>query len=690
MIRYQKDTEHIATLTLDMTGRNVNILNHEITDAFEPVLAHLEKEKKANKLKGIIITSSKSSFLAGGDIDYIFNEKNPEALFDYSRKLQQLFRRIESPGVPVAAAINGTALATGFELALACHYRVVIDKPTTRVGFPEISVGLMPSNGGCIRMMWLLGIQKALEVLTTGKRLRPKEAFNVGIVDELATDEKAQPEGRRPWDTVNCQIPHQKSDLENRMLIGQLTAEITRKYQNNYPAPKAILNTLVEGSKLDFDTACRVESRHFTQLVGSPEAHNMAHALWHNFNEIKEGKRRPKGFGKFRPKKIGIIGAGQMGSGIAISCLLNGLKVVLKDVSMAIAARAEVYCTKHLNHLVEVGTISDSECKNYLKRIKVTDNSADFEDCDLVIEAVFENKNVKVKVTKEAEAHLDEYAFFATNTVSIPITTLQKAATRPENYIGLHFFKPAESVQVVEIIKGDHTSDETIARAYDFVKKIRKTPILSKDVWGFFAARVQNTFILEGITMLQEGYSPAMIENLSMQAGMPRGALEWADAMSLKLAMSYEKQAAKHYGPKYIQHPAIDVIDKMLNELDRPSRKKKAGFWNYNEDEWKTNLWEGLGEHFPTTQTAFDRSEIIDRFLFVQVLEAIWCMQEGVITTTAEANLGSILAWGFPACKGGVIRFVHAYGKDKFIAKCNALEKLHGPRFKVPKYIEQL
>ncbi|MDG2417697.1 MAG: 3-hydroxyacyl-CoA dehydrogenase NAD-binding domain-containing protein [Saprospiraceae bacterium] len=700
MIRYKKDIDNIITLMLDMEGRNINIINHKIGAQFTPVMQHLKDEKARGSLRGIIITSAKNNFLAGGDLDYLHEVTDPEAIFDFSQNMQKFFRDLESPGVPVVAAINGSALGTGFELALACHYRVAIDNPKIRLGHPEVTLGIMPGGGGVIRMLWTLGVEKAYHVLADGKRFLPKEALEAGIVDVLAKDEKEMlyiakqwllenQEGRRTWDTNNGKIPGGRAkNNELGQRISLLTAQLMRDTENNYPAPAAILNTLTEGSLVDFDTACRIESRYFTELVKSREAKNMIKAFWYDFNAIKEGSSRPKGYGKFRVKKVGIIGAGLMGSSVAFICLMNRMEVVLKDISKAVAEKGKDLCQQKLNRMVEKGKLTSLQVPKILKKINTTDNAAKFKDCDIIIEAVFENQNVKANVTREAEMHLDEYSIFATNTISIPITKLATASARPENFVGLHFFAPADEVPLVEVVRGKRTSNEAIAKAFDFIKAIRKIPIVVKDNWGFFAARVQNTFILEGITLLQEGYAPALIENLSLQAGMPKGALALADNLSLNIVLQYENQAAEIYGSKYIRHPAVDVLLKMIKDLNRQGKKMRAGFYDYQKD--SQQLWQELDNHFPSHSNSVAKHEIIERLLFVQVIEAFWCLQEGIIKTEEEGNLGSIFGWGFPAFKGGVYQFVTDYGINDFIKKCELLEKKLGPRFQVPKRLRKM
>lgn len=701
MIKYTKDTDNIVTLTLDMQSRSANVINHEIGEAFLPVVEHLKREKHQGALRGVILTSAKKSFLEGGDLDYLRRMENASDIFIFNEKLKRFLRDLESPGVPVVAAINGAALGTGFEVALACHHRIVVNLPKVRLGLPEINLGMMPGSGGVIRLMWLLGIEKAFPILTGGRHYSPSEALHVGIIDELAKDradmmEKAKAwlmenkEGRRPWDRLECQIPGGTiREIAVANYIRHKAVELTGKWRHNYPAPTAILNVLAEGSKVDFDTACQIEGRYYTALLQSRACKNMTKALWFDYQAIEQGKNRPKGYGKFRPKKVGVIGAGMMGSGIAWACLQNGLSVVLKDVSRAIAERGLIYVQSKSSKLIEEGRLLVSEREDLMKNLQITEDPQDFEDCDLVIEAVFENPMVKQKVTREAEAFIDEYSLFASNTISIPITQLAKASVRPQNYIGLHFFAPADETPLVEIVRGDQTSNESVARAFDFVRKIDKIPIVVKDDWGFYAARVRNTYILEGVTMLEEGYPPALIENLGKQSGMPQGALASADDFGLHMVLRYEQQAAMHYGNKYIQHPAVGVLKLMIEELQRSGRGKKAGFYSYTQED-NRQLWSELPVHFPVVQQTFDRSEITERLLFAQVIEAVWCMQEKVIRSIPAANLGSIYGWGFPAFKGGVIQYIADYGKDAFIKRCGFFEKEYGPRFKAPPLLKKM
>ncbi|MEL7222297.1 MAG: 3-hydroxyacyl-CoA dehydrogenase NAD-binding domain-containing protein, partial [Bacteroidota bacterium] len=691
----------IVTIIFDMVGREHNVINHEISESFVPVIQHLQAEKAKGQLKGVILTSAKKSFLSGGDLGYLYDENDPQKLFEAAEQLSRFFRDLERPGVPVVAAIAGNALGTGFEVALACHQRIVLDSSNVRVGIPEVNLGLMPSGGNVIRMMWLLGIEKAFQVLTSGHHYSPQEALKVGIIDDLASSqhelmEKSRewilnhPTWRRPWDHENGQIPGgtaEDPDLLERLRA--LAAGLAAATYNNSPAKRAILNVLVEGSKVNFATACRIENRRFAKLVCSKRAKNMISTFWMDYLSVKGGINRPKGFGKFRVKKVGIIGSGHMGSGITTACIQHGLTVVLKDVSKAVAQRGMEIVSQKVDQLIEAGTFQQSEREAILSRVLTTDDAADFADCDLVIEAVFESQQIKRKVIREAEEHLDKYSIIGTNTVSIPITELAKACHRPEQCVGLHFFPPADKVPLVEIVRGQQTSDETIAKAVDFVQRIMKIPIVVKDDWGFYVARVQNTYILEGISMLQEGYPAALIENLGRQLGMPRAPLELADELGLELVIEYERQAAKHYGSKYVKHIAVEVLQLMLEQFQRSGKIKKQGFYEYEPDQ-NSFLWPELKEHWPVSHPSYDREALSERLIFAQVIEALWCMQEKVIHSAAAANLGSIYGWGFPRETGGVIRFIHDYGPDNFIARAKIYQEKHGQRFRIPKVLREI
>jgi 3-hydroxyacyl-CoA dehydrogenase/enoyl-CoA hydratase/3-hydroxybutyryl-CoA epimerase len=701
MIRYSKDTDHIVTLTLDMTNRSANIINHEVCKAFMPVLEHLKAEKQQGNLRGIIITSAKKTFLTGGDLDYLYHASDPAAIFDHSQMLHHFFRELEAPGVPVVAAINGSALGTGYELALACHHRITVNRSDIKLGLTETSLGIMPSGGSVIRLMWLLGIDKAYKILATGAAYTPLEALDAGLTDSLAEDEKdllekahawllENREDKRPWDIPGRKIPGGAANTPAmHPVIRRLTAKLYKDTYGNFPAHSAILNTLTEGSVVDFDTACRIQGRYFTQLVTSKAAKNMMKAFWYDLNIIKDGVSRPKGFGRFRPQKAGVVGAGAMGSGIAFVCAAAGIEVVLKDISTTVAELGKTHIANRIDELIAFKKLIDPDKKQILHRIHPTDTSRDFEYCDIIIETVFENQQLKSKVIRESEQFLDEYAIIASNTSAIPISALGAATARPANFVGMRFFFPVETAPLVEIIRGEHTSGETIARAFDFVRAIHKIPVIVKDHWGFFVARVQNTFILEGVALLQEGYGSALIEHLALQAGMRQSPLALADELGLGLVLEYERQAALLYGNKYISHPAVKGLNLLRDTLKRPGKPEKKGFYEITAS-GERRLWNELPVYFPDTRQAYDRREITERLLFAQVLEALWCLHEKVIPTIEEADIASILGWGFPRNKGGVIQCIADYGVYAFVLRCKDFETRLGPRFQLPKRLEKL
>lgn len=702
MIKYKKTTENIVTITMDMDGRSANVINHEIGRAFVPCIEHLRKEKAANALKGVIITSAKKTFLAGGDLDYLYHANNPQEVFAFSQQLKALFRTIEQLGVPVVAAINGAALGGGYELAAACHYRICVDNPEAKIGLPEVTLGILPGGGGCIRLTWLLGIERAFHILTEGKSFQPQEAKKLGLIDEVQPTIEAvidraydwirqNPTAQQPWDsgaTIPGGTPHTPRIAQ---LIAAAAAQLTHKTRNNYPAPIAIAAVLTEGSLVDFDTAQRIESRYFTELVCGSVSKNMQQAFWFDLNKIKDGLSRPKGYGKFRPRKIGIIGAGMMGSGISFMASWAGLEVVLKDVSRTIADKGKAHSATLVAQRVTQGKMTQFEATTLLNRIKPTENYADFKGCDIVIEAVFENKQLKARVTKETEPFLDTDGIFASNTSTLPITDLAKASVRPENYIGLHFFSPVEKMQLVEIIKGEKTSDETLARAFDLAKLLHKIPIVVNDSRGFYTTRVVSTYLLEGILLLTEGQEAMRIESAGMNAGMPLGPLALCDELSLSLLADIEAQnlqllhvdkpeQAMSFLANYSD--ATQFVTKMITDFNRIGKAKGGGFYEYPLEGSK-KIWAQLPQLIAPT-LPFAATDLHDRLLFVQVLETVKCLDEKILSSTADANVGAIFGWGFAPFKGGTLQFIDDYGLDNFIKRCGELEKRYGKRFAVP------
>jgi 3-hydroxyacyl-CoA dehydrogenase/enoyl-CoA hydratase/3-hydroxybutyryl-CoA epimerase len=543
----------------------------------------------------------------------------------------------------------------------------------------------------------LNGLKKTYPILTAGRLYRPIEALKYEIIDEVAVDEKEliqkaknwifdNLDYKRPWDQAKYDIPGGNIETPHiTKWIAETNARLMKKTKGNFPAFQAILGTMVEAASVDFDTANRIESRFFTELIRSKTARNMVKAFWFDLNKIKSNHSRPKGFGKFRPKRIGIIGAGRMGSAIATVCATSGLNVIIKDVSMVIAERGRKYCDLLLEKRVGEGSLTTEEKNIIFNKIQITDKFKDFQDCDVVIEAVFENINLKQRVIRETEVYLDEFTLFATNTSNISISRLAKASDNPEDFIGIHFYAPAETQLLVNIIVGEKTSDETVARAYDFVRNIGKIPIIIRDRRGFYTPRVSSMYAMEGLALLNEGVPPVVIERLGMKAGMGKGPLAMLDEMSLATTLIFERRKQEHFTNIYYHQKEIEVLAKMVNELKREGAISKAGFYDYSDD--TPLLWDGLKAYFDINETYPDEKEVIDRFMFVQAIEAVRTLEQGTIRSVAEANIGSIWGWNFPPFKGGVLQYINDYGLNNFIEKAAILEKQYGIRFSLPNLI---
>lgn len=699
MITYNKDQDNIVTITLDNPSKSANVINKAFGEALEKVLGQLQADKD---IKGIIITSAKDTFLAGADIDEMFSESSADNFFNQTQAFKAGLRYIETQGKPVVAAINGTALGGGFEVCLACHKRIVIDNPKIQIGLPEVTLGLLPGGGGVIRMVRLIGLQPSLPFLTEGKKVSPKEALSNGLVHELATDREdlmakakawimATKSAQQPWDQDGYKIPGgspQSPKLAQMLPVAP--AMLAKKTYNNYPAPLAIMAVAIEGAVVDFETATRIESRYFAGLATGKVAKNMITTFWTQLNALNAGGSRPKIDKKYTFKKVGVLGAGMMGSGIAYSCAMSGLEVVLKDVSQESADKGKAYSEKLLQKRVSKGKSTKEKADEILSRIKASADANDLAGCDLIIEAVFENRELKAKVTAEAEAVMDITGVFASNTSTLPITGLATKSSRPAQFIGLHFFSPADKMPLVEIIIGKETSDETLARAFDFVKQIKKTPIVVNDSRGFYTSRVFATYVLEGIALLQEGNHPRAIEVAGLKGGMPVGPLALTDEVSLSLIAHIRSQTIedlKLEGKEIPSHHAYEVIDKMI-ALKREGKAKGAGFYDYPAD-GKKMLWSGLTDEFPAKSTLSD-AEMTERMMFIQVIETVRCLEENVLMNVPDANIGSVFGWGFAPFKGGTLQFVNDYGVSAFVAKAKELHSKYGERFAVPALLENM
>jgi len=700
-IRYETDAEGIVTITFDSPDGPVNTMSQAWHDDFIACAARVDAEK--DKLRGVILASGKASFFAGADLKSVLQltEKDAPEVYRGIEAVKAAFRKLELCGRPVVAAINGAALGGGWEICLAAHWRICIADPKIELGCPEVNLGLLPGAGGVTKMTRLLGLQTALPLLAEGKLMRPAEALQLKLIDELVDDRAAllararawiaaNPQPQQPWDRKDFRIPGGGARAPaNGMLVVAAPAVLTQKTRGLYPAPEAILSCAVEGTLTDFDSAMRNESRYLAKLMTGQVARNMITAFFFNLNAIKSGASRPKNLPKWKASKVGILGAGMMGAAIAYVNAARRVPCVLKEVTLEQAEKGKAYSVKLLEKRIKRRRTDEAGAAQTLALIKPTASVDDLAGCDLIIEAVFENRELKSQVTKEAEPKLATDGIFASNTSTLPITGLAQASQRPDHFIGLHFFSPADKMQLVEIIVGKETSDATLARAFDYVQQIGKTPIVVNDSRGFFTSRVFGTWVSEGQAMLLEGIPAPVIENAARQAGMPVGPLAIADEVSMKLSQMVRKQAKADLGAEgktYRQHPAFALVDRMVDEFKRPGRAGGGGFYEYPEGGEKF-LWPELKRLFEKPGAAWEMQELKDRILYIQAIESARCLEEGVLRNVADANIGSIFGIGFPAWAGGALQFINAVGVAKFAARAEALAARYGERYACPKIV---
>ncbi|MCU4414156.1 enoyl-CoA hydratase/isomerase family protein [Acinetobacter sp. WU_MDCI_Axc73] len=698
-IKYEKNADNIVILTLDSSGQSANTMNAEFRDSLDEVSQKLKAE---TDLKGVIFRSAKKTFFAGGDLDELIQVQPEHAteFFNMAEKLKSHLRSIETLGVPVVAALNGTALGGGWELALGCHYRIAINDPKTKFGLPEVTLGLLPGGGGIVRMVRLLGLQNAFPFLLEGKQFGVNQAKSLGLVHDTVENEqelldkaiawvKANPKSQQPFDIKGYKIPGGDPKTPAvAQVLAIAPAMLRDKTKGCYPAPEAIMAAAVEGAQVDVDTALRIESRYFTQLTIGQISKNMIGTFWHGLNAIKSGASRPANIAKWKANKVGVLGAGMMGAGIAYATATQGIPVILKDVSVENAEKGKAYSQKLLDKRVSQGRMTAEKRDQILALITATSDAVDLTGCDLIIEAVFENQELKAQVTQEAEQYLAEGGIFASNTSTLPITGLATASKYAQNFIGLHFFSPVDKMQLVEIIKGKQTSAETLAKAYDFVQQIAKTPIVVNDSRGFFTSRVFGTFIQEGMRLLAEGVHPAKIEMAALKAGMPIGPLAIQDEVSLSLTEHVAAEARKALqaeGKDLPKTPVDEVVHTMIHELNRKGKAAGAGFYEYPEN-GKKHLWDGLSRW--TKENDISEQEMIDRFLFVQALDTLRCYEEGVLESVVDANVGSIFGIGFAPWTGGAIQFLNQNGIEKSLQRAEQLAAKYGERFNPPQLLK--
>ncbi|HEY7043027.1 MAG TPA: 3-hydroxyacyl-CoA dehydrogenase NAD-binding domain-containing protein [Nocardioidaceae bacterium] len=709
-IRYAIDSDGIVLLTLDDPRSAANTMNDQYAASMAGVVDRLYTER--DEITGVVITSAKKTFFAGGDLVSLAKTTpaDAEAVFDQLQRIKADLRRLELLGKPVVAAINGSALGAGLEIALATHHRIALDDGRLEIGCPEVTLGLLPGAGGVTRTVRMLGLQDALlNVLLKGQRHRPAAALALGLVDELVADREALlPAARKwvldhrddagvttqPWDRPEYRMP---GGIPSSPTLAQhlpaFPANLRKQLKGApYPAPRAILAAAVEGAQTDFETATRIESRYFVDLVTGPISKNMIQAFFFDLQAINSGTSRPNDVPAYTARKVGIIGAGMMGAGIAYECARAGMEVVLEDVSVDAAGKGKAHSLRLLDKQVDQGRLSTEQREEILARIQPAGDPSELAGCDLVIEAVFEDQELKHRVFREVEEVVDGDALLCSNTSTLPITGLAEAVQRQRDFIGLHFFSPVERMPLVEIIVGEQTSDEAVAKAYDVARQIKKTPIVVNDSRGFFTSRVFGTLVLEGVAMLGEGIDPITIERAATQMGFPAPPLAMVDEVSLVLPRKIAAEAAKAAeasGAGAFASPAMAVVDRMVDEFGRLGKAAGAGFYEYPADGRKF-LWPGLWEHGvdPAKNPVDDATfrDLQERFTFVMSLETIRCVEEGVLRSTAEANIGSIFGIGFPALYGGALQYVNGYagGVAGFAARAQELAASYGPRFTPP------
>ncbi len=685
----------IATLTFDEPNSPVNTMCAAWQADIVAAVAQIAQDKA--QLKGVILASSKKTFFAGADLKSVMRltDADAPALFAEIERLKRAFRTLETLGIPVVACLNGSALGGGWEVALSAHHRIAVDDAKIQFGLPELTLGLIPGATGITKMTRLLGLMGAQPYIMESKLFNPRQGHELGLVHELVADASelraralvwiaANPQAKQPWDDKAYKMPG--GTPANPRIAGGLVvapAMLSAKTHGRYPAPEAALSAMVEGAQVDYDTATRIESRYLASLMAGPVARNMINTFFFNLNAIKSGQSRPQGVPRWQPKKVGILGAGMMGAGIAYAQARSGIATVLKDVSLEKAEQGKAYSARLTQKRVDKGSMSAVDQQALLNRITPTADAADLKGCDLIIEAVFEQRALKAKVTQEAEPMLAAGGFFASNTSTLPIGGLAQASQHPARFVGIHFFSPVDKMKLVEIIRGPQTDDETVARAFDYVLALGKLPIVVNDARGFYTSRTFGTYVMEGAAMLGEGIPAAVIENAAVQAGLPVGPLAVLDETALSLSVHViEQTRADHAaeGKAYDTTPGERLVERMVKELGRSGRAAGGGFYDYPQGA-KKHLWPELKKLFEKPGVAWNVKDIQDRLLYRQSVETARCLAEGVLTHVHDANVGSIFGIGFPAWTGGAMQFIYGQGVEAFEQRCAELAAAHGQGF---------
>ncbi|NIH87393.1 3-hydroxyacyl-CoA dehydrogenase NAD-binding domain-containing protein [Amycolatopsis granulosa] len=702
-IRWDQDSDGIVVLTLDDPNQSANTMNADFRESFANAVERLESEQ--DSISGVVLTSAKKTFFAGGDLRDLI-QATPEQAAEITERTNEMkaqLRKLETLGKPVVAAINGAALGGGLEIALAAHHRIVADVPGAVVGLPEVTLGLLPGGGGIVRTVRLLGIQSAvLNVLVQGQRHKPAKALEIGLVHEVVStvDEllprakewiKANPGAQQPWDVKGYKMPGgTPSNPKFAANLPAFPANLRKQIKGApMPAPRAILAAAVEGAQVDVETATRIETRYFVSLVTGQVAKNMTKAFFFDLQHINSGGSRPDGYDKYQARKVGVLGAGMMGAAIAYVSAKAGIDVVLKDVSQEAAEKGKGYAVKLEEKALSRGKTTKEKSDALLARIKPTADPADFAGVDFVIEAVFESQELKHKVFGEIENIVDPDAVLGSNTSTLPITGLAQGVQRQEDFIGIHFFSPVDKMPLVEIIRGEKTSDATLAKVFDYTLQIKKTPIVVNDSRGFFTSRVIGTFLNEAVAAVGEGVEPASIEQAGSQAGYPAPPLQLMDELTLTLPRKIREEtraAIEAAGGTWRSHASEAVINRMIDEFDRKGRSSGAGFYDYDENGKRAGLWPGLRDAFKSGSGNVSFKDLQERMLFAEALETVRCFDEGVLTSVQDANIGSIFGIGFPAWTGGVIQYINQYegGLPGFVARARELAERYGDHFQPP------
>ena len=722
-VRYDQDEDGIVVLTLDDPTASANTMNDLYVASMGAAVKRLQAERE--HITGVVVTSAKRTFFAGGNLAKMMQAGPDDAaeIFAGVEEIKAQLRGLETLGRPVVAAINGAALGGGLEIALACHHRIAVDDPRTELGLPEVTLGLLPGGGGVTRVVRMKGLYDGLmDVLITGTRFKPQGALEKGLVDELVASRddllpsakawvleyRDDPEAAtQPWDRPGYRMPGgTPSSPKLAAFLPAFPANLRKQTKGaNYPAPRAIMSAAVEGAQVDFDTASRIESRYLTKLLVGQNSKNMIQAFFFDLQAINSGSLRPEGFETFTATRLGVLGAGMMGAGIAYTAARAGIEVVLKDTHVEAAEKGKANAATVLDKQIARGTMSEERKREILDRITPTGDPADLAGCDSVIEAVFEDPSLKAKVFGEVQDVVAGRALLCSNTSTLPITELATGVNRPEDFVGLHFFSPVDKMPLVEIIKGEKTSAETIARAVDVVQQIKKTPIVVNDSRGFYTSRVYGTLLTEAAALLDEGVDPQTIERAATLTGFPAPPLAMLDEVSLTLTQHIRKateEAAARDGVDLPEQPGTTTIDRMVDEFDRLGKAAGSGFYDYpasDDKSAKKHLWPGLREHFAKPEVSVPLLDISERYLFRMALETARCFDEGVIESAAAANIGSIMGIGFPPLFGGAVQYMQGYegpagsglaGLTGFVARARELAAAYGERFEPPTYVVDL